>query len=96
MEKKTYPCKYCDKRFSMSHLVKIHEGTHTKEKPYSCKRQKFTLLKLRHHKKLLEFKCEYCGKEFSSIIEITRLVRTIHHLHELIYSILNENPTYFK
>ena len=43
-------------------------------------------LKLRHHEKLLEFKCEYCGKEFSSIIEITRLVRTIHHLHELIYS----------
>ena len=24
-------------KFSMSHLVKIHEGTHTKEKPYSCK-----------------------------------------------------------
>ena len=43
---KTYPCKYCDKRFSISYRVKIHEGTHTEEKPYSCKWQKFTLLNL--------------------------------------------------
>ena len=40
----------------------------------------------RHHEKLLDFKCEYCGKEFASFIEITCHVRTIHHLHEFIYS----------
>ena len=64
--KKTYPCKCCDKRLSMSHLVKTHEGTQTEEKPYSCKYCDKKLLrevsieasmvysnKLRHHEKLL-------------------------------------------
>jgi hypothetical protein len=39
-------------------------------------------IELRYHEKLIDFKCEYCGKEFPSFIEITRNFRTIRHLHE--------------
>ena len=34
---------------------------------------------LRYHEKLIDFKCEHCGKEFPSFIEITRHFRTIRH-----------------
>ena len=36
-------------------------------------------IELKHHEKLLDFKCEYCGKEFPSLVEITRHFRTIHN-----------------
>ena len=50
-------------------------------------------IELRHHEKLIDFKCEHCGKEFPSFIEITRHVRTIRHLHELIYSYMRTQHT---
>ena len=56
---KTYPCKYCDKRFSMSH----HEETHTEEKPYSCKYFDKSLFYWTSWK-ASRLKSEYCGKNF--------------------------------
>ena len=46
---------------------KIHGSTVTKA------------IGLRYHEKLKDFKCEHCGKEFPSFIEITRHFRTIRH-----------------
>ena len=34
---------------------------------------------LRHHEKRLDFKCEYCGKDFTSLVEVNRHVRVTHN-----------------
>ena len=92
--KKSFHCGMCDNAYSTKgnltrHVVKFMEKSHI----HGSIVTKVYSIELRHHEKLIDFKCEHCGKEFPSFIEITRHVRTIRHLHELIYSYMRTQHT---
>ncbi|KAM6894624.1 uncharacterized protein PEZ65_022280 [Lycodopsis pacificus] len=80
---KNHSCQHCDKSFTTSRYLKIHERGHSEEKPYGCDRctKAFTTpVELKKHRRVHTGEelhgCDQCGKRFCHVSSLKAHQRT--------------------
>ncbi|VDN96235.1 unnamed protein product [Rodentolepis nana] len=73
LDKKSHPCRYCDKSFDRPSLLIRHIRTHTGEKPWSCPycKKGFAtkngmIIHERTHTGVKPYKCPFCARSFNA------------------------------
>ena len=100
---KKFQCDQCPLNFASKNGFEYHVESQHQNKEHPCAKcdrifkQKDCLKAhvLKHHEKRLDFKCEFCGSEFPTLMEVNRHIRVLHTNNvkcELCDKILN-NPT---
>lgn len=79
LAKPRHQCQFCEKSFMKPCLLRIHERTHTKEKPFVCStcgkgfaQEGYMKIHEEIHSQYKKHECTFCGKSFALLYYLTR------------------------